>query len=59
MRFTIGGDDVLIILLPPGVFRLAEKYDIDLAGLAQTVILERIRSSETADKMMNESRWGR
>jgi len=52
MIVCIGSDEALIIPMPMGFYRLAEKHSIDLQKIATNAIVERIRASVIADKIL-------
>jgi hypothetical protein len=56
MKVThIGGDEVLILILPRGTSRLALRQGIDLVNEARLLILERLHASITASELENRA----
>jgi hypothetical protein len=51
----VGGDCVLLILIPSGVVCTAEKQGIDIVTEAHQFILERVHASVVASEM--ERQW--
>jgi hypothetical protein len=55
MKFTLGNEDVLIVVLRRGSLDIAECHGIDLQALTTTVIYDRLRSAAIAQCMLNSS----
>jgi hypothetical protein len=55
MITNIGGDEVVLVIVPRGTHHQALKHNIDLQLLALTAIVDRVRSAAIANQMLDRT----
>lgn len=53
----IGGDEVVLVIVPRGTHNTAAVHGIDLQELAIKAIVERVRAATLASQMLQVSTW--
>lgn len=53
----IGGDEVVLVIVPRGTHTAAAVHGIDLQELAIKAIVERVRAASLATHMLKTSTW--